>query len=75
MIILDVFCGTGTTIIACEKTNRICFGMEIDCHYCSVIIERYCKYTDTDDITINDNSVKWSQYKAENNRKTTDGTE
>ena len=43
--ILDVFGGSGTTLIACEKTNRKCFMMEIDEHYCTVIIERWQKYT------------------------------
>jgi DNA modification methylase len=43
--ILDVFGGSGSTLIACEKTNRKCFMMEIDPHYCGVIIERWQKYT------------------------------
>lgn len=38
---LELFAGTGTTIIACEKTGRKCFGMEIDQHYCSVIVKRW----------------------------------
>lgn len=41
MIILDVFGGSGSTLIACEQTNRICYMMEIDPYYCSVIIERF----------------------------------
>jgi DNA modification methylase len=40
-LILDLFAGTGTTLIACEQTNRQCYMMEIDPHYCSVIIERW----------------------------------
>lgn len=43
--IAEPFCGSGTTLIACEKTNRKCFGMEIDPHYCGVIIERWQKFT------------------------------
>ena len=43
-IVLDVFLGSGTTLIACEKTGRICYGMEIDLYYCSVIVERYKKW-------------------------------
>ena len=43
--VLDLFLGSGSTLIACEKTNRKCFGMEIDPHYCSVIIERWQEYT------------------------------
>lgn len=44
-IILEPFCGSGTTLIACEKTNRKCYGMEIDPHYCSVIIKRWQEFT------------------------------
>ena len=43
--VADPFLGSGTTLIACEKTNRRCFGMEIDPHYCSVIIKRWEEYT------------------------------
>lgn len=43
--IVDLYLGSGSTLIACEKTNRKCFGMEIDPHYCSVIIERWQKFT------------------------------
>jgi DNA modification methylase len=43
--VIDPFGGTGTTLIACEKTNRKCFMMEIDPHYCDVIIARWEKYT------------------------------
>ena len=43
--ILDLFLGSGSTLIACEKTNRKCYGMEIDPHYCDVIIERWEKFT------------------------------
>lgn len=39
--VLDVFCGSGSTLIACEKTNRKCYGMEIDPQYCQVIIDRW----------------------------------
>ncbi len=43
--VLDLFLGSGSTLIACEKTNRRCFGMEIDPHYCDVIIERWEKFS------------------------------
>ena len=44
-IVLDSFGGSGSTLIACEKTNRKCFMMELDPHYCSVIIERWQQFT------------------------------
>lgn len=43
--VLDLFLGSGSTLIACEKTNRKCFGMEIDPHYCSVIVKRWEQFT------------------------------
>ena len=43
--VLDLFLGSGSTLIACEKTNRTCYGMELDPHYCSVIINRWQDYT------------------------------
>jgi DNA modification methylase len=43
-IVIDLFLGSGSTLIACEKTGRRCFGMEIDPHYCDVIVERYKKF-------------------------------
>ena len=44
-IILDLFLGSGSTLIACEKTNRICYGMELDTKYCDIIIERWEQFT------------------------------
>jgi DNA modification methylase len=43
--VLDLFLGSGSTLIACEKTNRKCYGMEIDPHYCDVIVERWENFT------------------------------
>lgn len=40
-IVYDGFGGSGSTLIACEQTNRICYMMELDPKYCSVIIERW----------------------------------
>ena len=40
-IVLDLFGGSGTTIIACEQTGRIGYSMELDPKYCDVIIKRY----------------------------------
>ena len=44
-IVLDLFLGSGSTLIACEKTNRVCYGMELDTKYCDVIIERWEQFT------------------------------
>lgn len=44
-IVLDVFGGSGTTLIACEELNRICYMMELDPKYCDLIIARWEKLT------------------------------
>ena len=44
-LIMDLFLGSGSTLIACEKTGRKCYGMELDEHYCSVIIKRWQDFT------------------------------
>lgn len=43
--IIDLYLGSGSTLIACEKTNRRCFGSEIDPSYCDVIVRRWMKFT------------------------------
>lgn len=45
MVVLDTFLGSGSTLIACEQLNRICYGMEIDPMYCDVVIKRWEEYT------------------------------
>ncbi len=44
-VILDLFGGSGSTLIACEKLGRRCYMMEIDEHYCDVIIKRWEDFT------------------------------
>ena len=43
--VLDVFGGSGSTLIACEQLNRNCYMMELDPYYCQVIINRWEEYT------------------------------
>lgn len=43
--ILDLFGGSGSTLIACEQLNRRCFMCELDPHYCDVIIDRWETFT------------------------------
>jgi DNA modification methylase len=40
-LILDLFLGSGTTLIAAERTGRVCYGMELDPHYGSVVLARW----------------------------------
>ena len=38
---LDLFLGSGSTLIACERTGRTCLGMELDPHYVDVALARW----------------------------------
>lgn len=44
-IVLDAFGGSGSTLIACEKTGRACRMVELDAHYCDVIVRRWQDFT------------------------------
>ena len=52
--VLDLFGGSGSTLIACEQTNRKCYMMELDPHYCQVIIDRWEKFTGKEAIKLED---------------------
>ena len=52
--VLDLFGGSGTTLIACEQLNRKCFMMELDPKYCDVIIQRFESFTGKKAIKITD---------------------
>ena len=43
--IYEPFCGSGTTLIAAEKNDRKCYGMELDPKYCDVIVKRWENFT------------------------------
>jgi len=52
-IVIDTFGGSGSTLMACEKTNRICYTMELDEKYASVILRRYVEDTgNADDVYV-----------------------
>lgn len=51
--IIDAFGGSGSTMIAAEQTDRNCFMMEMDTHYCDVIIDRWEQFTGQKAIKIN----------------------
>lgn len=44
-IVLDAFLGSGTTLIAAERTGRVCYGLEIDPHYVEVALDRWAAMT------------------------------
>ncbi len=57
-LIVDIYGGSGSTLIACEQLNRKCYMMELDPHYISVIIERYINFTGNDVYRINPDGTK-----------------
>lgn len=58
-LILDLFLGSGATMIACEKLNRQCYGMELDPKYIDVIVQRYVDYTGNNKIKKNGIDIIW----------------
>lgn len=44
-VVYDGFLGSGTTLLACEQTKRVCIGVELDPEYCQTIIDRFEKLT------------------------------
>lgn len=57
--VLDVFLGTGTTMVAAHQLKRKCYGMELDSKYCEVIVTRMIKLDNT--LTIKRNGVDETQ--------------
>ena len=45
-VVLDTFGGSGSTLIACEETDRICYTLELDPKYASVIVQRFQLYAE-----------------------------
>lgn len=60
-IVLDLFLGGGSTLIACQKMGRICYGMELDPKYVDVIVQRYVDYTGNENIKLNGQEIVWSK--------------
>lgn len=65
--IVDLFGGSGSTLIASEQLNRKCYMMELDCKYIQVIIERYIAFTGNKVYRLNDDGTKtdWEDIKCE----------
>ena len=58
-LIYEPFLGSGSTMVACEQLNRICYGMELDPKYCQVIIDRMLN--SYPDIEVKINGHKYQQ--------------
>jgi len=59
--VLDVFAGTGTTMIACEKLGMSCYMVDIEPIYIDVIVQRYVDYTDNENIKLNGKDIIWKK--------------
>jgi len=44
-LVYDLFLGSGSTLIGCERTGRVCYGMEIDETYASIVLARWEAFT------------------------------
>jgi DNA modification methylase len=60
-IVMDLFGGSGSTLIACEKTGRQCYTMELDPKYCDVIVSRYVKFSGKAKIKRNGEELVWTE--------------
>ena len=63
-IVLDPFGGSGSTLIACEQTGRICFTSELDEKFCDVIVERYIEHVGSSSNVTVDRDGKSYSYEA-----------
>lgn len=58
--VLDPFLGSGSTLIACQSTNRRCVGMEIDPAFVDAAVRRYLDYTGDSTVTLNGKETEFS---------------
>jgi DNA modification methylase len=68
-IVLELFCGSGSTLIACEQSDRICYAMERDPAYIDVEVERYCRFTGKNTVICNGIEIEWQLTESTNNKK------
>jgi len=61
--VLDLFGGSGTTMIAAEKLNRSCFMMELDTHYSTIILDRWSQFTGKD--PVRSDGAPWQSVRKE----------
>lgn len=59
-IIMDLFGGSGSTLIAAEKMDRSCYAMEPDPRYVDVIVQRYVEYIGDKEIIKNGEKITWN---------------
>lgn len=62
--VADCFAGSGTTLIAAEKTGRKCYTMELDPAYCDVIVDRYVSFTKNRNVRLNGEQIEWASHRS-----------
>jgi len=63
-IVLDLFGGSGTTMLACQKTKRKARLMELDEKYCDVIVKRWLEFTGADEFKLNGEIIKTEKWNS-----------
>jgi DNA modification methylase len=58
-LVVDPFLGSGSTLIACEKTGRVCAGIELDPKFVDVIVQRWVDYTGNEQVVRNGQPEIW----------------
>lgn len=59
-LIIDPFLGSGSTLIACQKIERVCAGIELDPKFMDVIVQRWVDYTGNENVLKNGTAETWS---------------
>ena len=65
-VVLDPFGGSGSTLIACEQTDRICYTVELDEKFCDVIVKRYIEQVGgSDSVTVQRDGLTYKYSEVE----------
>ena len=65
-VVLDLFGGSGSTLIACEQTDRICYTVELDEKFCDVIVKRYIEQVGgADSVTVQRDGLTYKYSEVE----------
>lgn len=65
-VVLDPFGGSGSTLIACEQTDRICYTVELDEKFCDVIVKRYIEQVGgSDGVTVQRDGLTYKYSEVE----------
>ncbi len=66
-LVLDPFGGSGSTLIACEQSDRSCYTIELDEKYCDVIVKRYIEQVgSSDNVSVQRDGLTYSYAEVAN---------